>query len=192
MATSTPVREWQKEVKGVEYLISTSIDLLDLDMINNAFESEEMYVLGQTPRHRYPETHAPTFNYARRLRVPPAIPEPATVSEPSTPRTPSPSINGPSPAAPKQIGLARFITDHVSTCYLTDVYISPSHRGLDLGKWLVASCGEVIDSMPALRRAFLVATPGKGMAFYGKELGFWDASEESGKIAVMTRRGFAL
>ncbi|OQO08354.1 hypothetical protein B0A48_06224 [Cryoendolithus antarcticus] len=191
MATSTPVREWRKEVKGVEYLISTSIDLLDLDMINNAFESEEMYWAKRLDIDtlKLMLQHSTTLGV---YEVPPAIPEPATVSEPSTPRTPSPSIVGPSPAAPKQIGLARFITDHVSTCYLTDVYISPSHRGLDLGKWLVASCGEVIDSMPALRRAFLVATPGKGMAFYGKELGFWDASEESGKIAVMTRRGFAL
>ncbi|KAK6441321.1 hypothetical protein LTR95_002446 [Oleoguttula sp. CCFEE 5521] len=191
MATSTPVREWRKAVKGIEYLISTSIDLLDLDMINNAFDSEEMYWAKRldTDTLKLMLQHSTTLGV---YELPPSIPSAASVSEPSTPRTPSPSTDGPSPVAPKQIGLARFITDHVSTCYLTDVYIAPSHRGLDLGKWLVGCCGEVIDSMPALRRAFLVATPGKGMEFYGKELGFWDAGEERGKIAVMTRRGFAL
>ncbi|KAK6439854.1 hypothetical protein LTR95_003930 [Oleoguttula sp. CCFEE 5521] len=191
MANPIPVREWRREVKGVEYLISTCFDLLDLEMINNAFESEEMYWAKRLdiPTLQLMLQHSTTLGV---YEVPPTVPPPATISEPSTPRTPSPSTDGPSQPTPKQIGLARFITDHVSTCYLTDVYISPSHRGLDLGKWLVACCGEVIEAMPALRRAFLVATPGKGTEFYGKELGFWDAGEESGKIAVMTRRGFAL
>nr|OQO22635.1 hypothetical protein B0A51_11443 [Rachicladosporium sp. CCFEE 5018] len=175
MATSTPVLEWRKEVKGIEYLISTSIDLLDLEMINNAFESEEMYWAKRLDIDtlKLMLQHSTTLGV---YEVPPAIPEPATVSEPSTPRTPSPSTDGPSQPRPKQIASRA----------------SSQTTGLDLGKWLVACCKEVIDFMPALRRAFLVATPGKGMEFYGRELGFWDAGEERGKIAVMTRRGFAL
>lgn len=56
----------------------------------------------------------------------------------------------------RQIGFARVITDYATFAYLADVFVLESHRGLGLGKWLVA----VIDSHPKLKglRRWLLAT----------------------------------
>ncbi|RVX75995.1 hypothetical protein B0A52_00352 [Exophiala mesophila] len=43
-----------------------------------------------------------------------------------------------SPSHRTLIGFARWITDHVTVVYLTDVYILPNYRGRGLAKWLLA------------------------------------------------------
>lgn len=55
-----------------------------------------------------------------------------------------------------QIGLARVVTDFASFAWLCDVFIEESHRGKDLGKWLMES----VLSHPDLQglRRFLLAT----------------------------------
>ncbi|KAJ9620136.1 hypothetical protein H2203_007901 [Taxawa tesnikishii (nom. ined.)] len=113
------------------------------------------------------------------------MPPPSTTSSPSSPRTPSPSVE--SDETLEQIGFARFITDYVSLLYLTDVYIVPEHRGGGIGKWLIACCREVIDSMPNVRRVMLMASPDHGKKFYEKELGLYDMEKERDVVVAMTR-----
>lgn len=123
-------------------------------------------------------------------KVSPAVPAAASASEPSSPRTPSPTLEQEQQETYQQIGMARFITDHVTTAYLTDVFMDPDHRHFGLGKWLIACCKEIMESMTAFRRGFLMASPGAGEEFYAKSLGFWDVHEEHDKCIAMTRRGF--
>jgi GNAT superfamily N-acetyltransferase len=55
-----------------------------------------------------------------------------------------------------QVGFARMITDQATFAYLADVFITPTHRGKGLSKWLV----ETILSHPELQglRRILLAT----------------------------------
>lgn len=96
----------------------------------------------------------------------------------------------PEPERLQMIGIARFVTDHVTTMYLTDVYVAPEHRGSGLGKWLVGCCGEVIEGAPHLRRALLMASPGEGQKFYEKALGMRDLGDEREHVVGMTTRKF--
>ncbi|KAF1349701.1 hypothetical protein BDV97DRAFT_296297 [Delphinella strobiligena] len=86
----------------------------------------------------------------------------------------------------EQIGFARFVTDHLTTFYLTDVYTAPEHRGKGLGKWLIACCKQIIKDAKHLRRAALMASPGEGKKFYEKELGMHDIAEDADKVLCMT------
>jgi GNAT superfamily N-acetyltransferase len=38
----------------------------------------------------------------------------------------------------QQVGFARLVTDHATFAWLCDVFITESHRGRGLGKWLIA------------------------------------------------------
>ncbi|KAF5854749.1 hypothetical protein ETB97_012266 [Aspergillus alliaceus] len=55
------------------------------------------------------------------------------------------------------IGIARCITDYTTFVYLTDVYVHSDHQGKGLGSWLVKCVGEIIDTMPYVRRIRYVA-----------------------------------
>ena len=90
----------------------------------------------------------------------------------------------------QQIGFARFITDHVTTFYLTDVYVVPEHRGTGLGRWLIQCCNEILEDKKALRRVMLMASPGEGVEFYEKELGMMQIDKEK-HVLCMTRTGKA-
>jgi hypothetical protein len=188
-----PPREWRRnKTDDHEFIISTDPERLDHDFINNAFDTEEMYWAKRLPH----ETLSLMLSQSITLgiyEITPHLPPPSTSSSPSSPRTPSPTLEASSTNANsnwKQVGMARFITDYVSTCYLTDVYVLPSHRNYKLGKWVVTCCKEVIDTMPALRRAFLVASQGMGKQFYARELGMWDVEEEKEHLAIMTVKTF--
>lgn len=188
-----PPREWRKSNTGIDFIISTASNKLDLEFINNAFASEEMYWAKPLPLETLKLMLQSSLTLGIYQLTPSDLPPPASISEPSSPRTPSPTLDSAADEEQwQQVGLARFITDHVSTCYLTDVYVSPSHRQHQLGKWVVSCCKEVIDSMPALRRAFLVSSQGVGKKFYERELGFWDVLEEREMLAVMTRKTFGV
>ena len=39
----------------------------------------------------------------------------------------------------RQVGFARLVTDYATFSWLCDVFILKSHRGLGLGKWLIAT-----------------------------------------------------
>lgn len=89
----------------------------------------------------------------------------------------------------EQIGMARFITDHTTFAWLTDVYVVPAYQGMGLGKWLVECCKEFVDQIPALRRAMLLTShPEQNASFYEKYLGMSAQVQDPGRQLVMTTR----
>ncbi|KAI7217099.1 hypothetical protein KC333_g4436 [Hortaea werneckii] len=176
---------WEKFDQTGSFIISTRPELLEHDFINNAFASEEMYWAKPVPHAQLVTLLSNSITlglYERQPIEPTANPE----EEQSLP----PGTSQSSEDHPKQIGMARFITDHVTTAYLTDVYVAPGHRKSGLGKWLVACCHEVIEAHPALRRVLLAASPHVGKPFYARELGMWDVLEEKETVAIMSRKRF--
>jgi len=56
---------------------------------------------------------------------------------------------------PRQIGLARMVTDRATFAYLCDVYVLPELRGKGLGTWLM-ECVVAHPDLQGLRRISLV------------------------------------
>lgn len=186
--TQTQARNWRKETKQGDVMISTARDLLDLDFINTAFGSEDMY-WAKSLDHDHLELMLSQSQTLELYKIIPGVPPEAEVPQPTTPET---AIEGQPQEQLQQIGLARFVTDYVTTTYLTDVYVLREHRKEGLGRWLVGCCNEVINEMPALRRAVLMTDPKVGKAFYERELGFSDVRDESERVVAMNRRAFVL
>ena len=114
--------------------------------------------------------------------------------DPSSPRTPSPTLEDLEPEIYKQedwqqIGLARFATDHVTFAYLTDVYISRDHRASGLGSWLMKCCNEWMDGLPFLRRAMLMASESVGKDYYAKVFGMEDVAGMGHDLVCMSKTG---
>ncbi|GAB7357630.1 hypothetical protein MBLNU459_g0128t1 [Dothideomycetes sp. NU459] len=220
MADPTAIREWRRTQHGAHYLISTDPTLLSHTFINRAFSTPDMYWAKSLPAADLRTLLATSQTLGLYLQLPAGMSSSATASNPSSPRAASPTVEEPEspsmdapdaafaaataraatppPAAAaavgpgnvQMVGLARFVTDHVTTLYLTDVYVLPEHRGGGLGKWLIACCNEVIDSTPHLRRAILMASPDEGKKFYNKALAMHDLDDEREHCVAMTRRGF--
>ena len=180
-------RDWQKTINEVEYHISTRTALLDIDFIGNAFGTDDMYWAKSIPNDQIMAMLASSTTLGL-YRVNPQLLSPKTEGSPSSPRTPSPTTEDISSERLEMIGLARLQTDHVTTAYLTDVYVLPGYRAVGLGRWLIACCNEIMEDMPAKRRAFLMTGPDVGKRFYTRELGFWDVSEEKDFAVCMTKR----
>ena len=185
------IREWRRETANSDYVVSTSIKLLDRDFVNHAFASEDTYWAKPLPLEQL-ETMLSQSTTLGLYKVSPIVPPAKSADSPSSPRTPSPTLETEPEERLEQIGMARWITDRVTTCYLTDVYVLPEYRTRGLGKWLIACCKEVMDGMPALRRGFLMTDPVQGRAFYSKEMDFWDVRDEAEYAICMTRRAFKL
>lgn len=187
-ADLTKTREWRKQTSDGEILISTSIDLLDRNWINTAFGTDDMYWAKPLPRDQLELMLQKSLTLGMYTSTP-SLPEPKTANSPSSPRTPSPTLES-HDAELEQIGLARFNTDYITFAYLTDVYILPRYRKDGLGKWLVACCREVVEGMPELRRGLLFTSPVVGRRFYERELGWRDVGEERDHLACMTMKGW--
>jgi len=198
--TAPPIRSWRTTRASKEYLISTSPSLLSHDFIQAAFATEEMYWAKPLPAADLALMLSSSLSLGMYVVKHPStsshLPPPRTISEPSTPREGSPTVSlhdedetQDADETLEQIGFARFITDRVTTFYLTDVYVSAEHRGIGIGKWLVACCEEVMREAKHLRRSMLMATPGQGEKFYEQELGMYDIRKEE-HIVCMTRRYF--
>lgn len=87
-------------------------------------------------------------------------------------------------SGPRQIGLARLITDGVSFGYLTDVYVLPEYQGKGLGRWLMACLSDVTNAWPHLRRVMLV-TSGSRLDLYKKTLGVEDWNDRKQQSLVI-------
>jgi GNAT superfamily N-acetyltransferase len=61
-----------------------------------------------------------------------------------------------------QVGLARVVTDYGVFAYLCDVIIHEDHRGLGLGRWLLATVHEHPD-LQNLRRWLLITRDAHGL-----------------------------
>jgi GNAT superfamily N-acetyltransferase len=65
-------------------------------------------------------------------------------------------------AGPRQIGLARVVTDYATFAYLCDVYVHADYRGHGLGQWLM-SCVVAHPDLQTLRRFGLVTRDAHGL-----------------------------
>ena len=65
-------------------------------------------------------------------------------------------------AGPRQIGLARVVTDYATFAYLCDVYVHADFRGHGLGQWLM-SCVVAHPELQTLRRFLLVTADAHGL-----------------------------
>ena len=180
-------REWRRETSDGEYCISTALRHLDVDFINSSFGTEDMYWAKSIPKEQIVALLAQSLTLGV-YKVLPAVPPAASSDSPSSPRTPSPTLESEPQERLQQVGMARFVTDRMTAAYLSDVYIHPDYRAFRLGKWLIECCKEVMDAMPAMRRGFLLANPDVGKKFYERELGFYDMNEEREKVVCMTKR----
>ncbi len=92
----------------------------------------------------------------------------------------------------EQVAMARFITDRLTVFYITDVYVTHAHRGRGLGEWMADCTREIMDGMPHLKRAMLMATPGaddsplesKSISFYKERLGMEVFEQGKGVVAM--------
>lgn len=185
MEPSTPKdREWRRETDSGEYLVSSFIGNFDIDWINTAFDTKDMFWAKALPREQISMMLSQSFTLGL-YKVSPAVRDAKRDDSPSSPRTPSPTLEDEPRENLRQVGIARFITDHITFAYLTDVFIDDGHRDLGLGKWLIKCCQEVMAAMPALRRGMLLTTPDVGSRFYTRELGFYDVNEEKEHMICM-------
>jgi GNAT superfamily N-acetyltransferase len=67
--------------------------------------------------------------------------------------------------SPRQIGLARVISDYTTFAWLCDVFIHEDYRGLGLGKWLMETVHKHPD-LQGLRRWMLATKDAHGL--YGQ------------------------
>lgn len=93
------------------YLISTDVDKLDIDMIHT-YLAEESYWSAGISREKVARfvLYSLCFGVYDRCET-----------------------------GDRQIGFARTVTDYTTFAYLADVFILDAYRGHGLGKWLVAS-----------------------------------------------------
>ncbi|WP_036169224.1 GNAT family N-acetyltransferase [Massilia sp. 9096] len=68
----------------------------------------------------------------------------------------------------RQIGYARFITDHATFAYMADVFVTDAYRGMGLGRWLV-ECMLAYPGVEGYRRLLLATTTA---AWLYEKLGF--------------------
>lgn len=88
---------------------------------------------------------------------------------------------------PRQIGLARVITDEVSLAYLTDVYVLEEFQGKGLGKWLIECVEAHISEWPELRRVLLLTSHSGKM--YEETLGVKPFLQGGHGITIFSKKG---
>ncbi|RDW95308.1 hypothetical protein BP5796_01071 [Coleophoma crateriformis] len=156
--------EWYKDT----FLISTARALLQPSAINAAFDSEQLYWAKALPEARLQKMLDGSLCFGVY-----ALPQSSA------------EIAG--RGSPKQIGLARLITDEVTFAWLTDVYILPEYQGKGLSTWLIECVNATLDSWPELRRAMLVTS--SGVEFYEKIMGMQKVESGKGNLSLMGKLG---
>ena len=157
------------------FLISTKISNIDVGWVQQAFGHEDMYWAQELPKEHIELLLSKSITLGLYK-----ITSPSSDDKVSTSDEPKEKL--------QQIGMARFMTDFVTCAYLSDVYIEREYRGDGIGKWLVGCCKEVENSIPYLRRGFLLTDPDVGKKFYGRELGYNDIHDEYDHVVMMTRK----
>jgi len=183
-------RTWQREDEHGSFVVSTKPQYLDHEFINDAFATEDMFWASRLPLDQLAKALSQSVTVGL-YEVRPAIPPAATVGEPSSPREESPTTDDAPREGYKQIGLGRLVTDHVTFAYLSDVYLAPEKRGLQLFPWLIGCVKDLLQAHPALRRATLLTGSESLEKFYERELGVWNMKEEP-RVTVMSRKAFGV
>ena len=182
-------REWRRTVAGMEYVLSTDRQILDEAFVAKMLGAHDTYwaqPLAATDLTRMLDNCLNLSLYQSE----PSFPPPKTVSEPSSPREGSPTLEDPSAEVKTQIGYARLITDAVTFAYLTDVYIVDDKRAAGLGRFIMEAVKEIVNDMPGLRRMLLLTSSPKSMKWYKEVFGMHDIhdeTEESGLVAMSTK-----
>lgn len=190
------VQEWRKD----GYLISTNHSLLNLEVINDAFDSEDVYWTTRMDPDQLRRMLDLSLCFG--IYREPGLAEigsigvtgngnvnhkdhgtsnphpdiftlfPILLSSPNLPQTnPTLSVSNPTPSTPNQIGFARLVTDTFSFAYLTDVFVLPAHRGQQLATWLMHCIHQTVTSWPDLRRVALFASGEHARRFYVQTMG---------------------
>lgn len=164
-------------VNGTHYLASNNPELVSLDFITSAYNDKTGGVYWSTPLD--PETTQLMVQNSSIMAIYRILPSHST--------TPLPALQ---PDHVQQIGMARFITDHVTHAYLTDVYVQPEMRGGGLGTWLVECCDEFLSGIPTLRKLMLAtSSPRRNAGFYRRMLGVDAPEQDPERHLIMVRSG---
>ena len=156
------IREWQKEVKGQAFLISTA-KTLPHDFIQAAFSNPAMY-------------WADPMSASHMAKL---LDNSCTLG---LYKVNDKTGNGRTP-----IGMARMVTDYITLAYLTDVYLLEEYRGLGLGQWLIHCCREIVLDVPELRFMVLLTGSEQAQRMYRRELGMKVMGTEE-RLAAMGAR----
>jgi GNAT superfamily N-acetyltransferase len=179
--------EWYKD----NYLISTNPSLIQPAAVNAAFDSDLMYWAKAMDEGELKKTLQNSLCFGVYI-----LPESSSdiagtfvtlsISSQSLLLLIKIEISG--KGSPKQIGLARLITDYVTIAYLTDVYILQEYQGKGLGTWLLSAVDEVLRSWKQLKRLCLMSSGNS--EWYEKALGVkeFEKGNKSG-LVFMTRKG---
>ncbi|KAK1633259.1 acetyltransferase [Colletotrichum phormii] len=163
-------KQWYKD----EYLISTDRSLVDLNAVNDAFDSELLWWTKRVPEVAL-----------KRL-----IDNSLCLGVYKLPQSTA-DIAG--KKGPELIGFARIVTDYATIGYLADIYVLPSHQGKGLAPWLMQCLNEILDEWPDLRRFLLLTSSTQASKLYEQALGTteWGMSH-SGKLYLLEKRGPAM
>lgn len=106
-ATNFAIQTYQRD----NYLISTDVDKLDINLIYTYLAEESYWAAGISHE-----------KVARFVRYSLCF-----------------GLYDQQEIGDRQIGFARIVTDYTTFAYLADVFILATYRGRGLGKWLIAS-----------------------------------------------------
>lgn len=197
--TSTRSRYALKSwIKG-SHLISTDPNLIPIPYLNTIFESKEFYWAKPLPAEAMEEMLESSLVFGVYKCSPDSSEKTALVGSPSTSAhqaSTSPPLHPDCDREPSHradlrfIGLARCITDYTTFLYLTDVWIDPTHQGAGLGRWLISTIQEFIESLPHLRRSVLFTGDWqRSVPFYEKLMGMTVLETKPGEgLAIMERK----
>ena len=86
----------------------------------------------------------------------------------------------------QQVGFARVITDFATFAYVCDFFISESHRGRGLAKWLISSILECPEIKP-LQRTCIVAAEAHGLY---RQMGFMGVQRPDAYLELVNRDAY--
>lgn len=132
MASQT--RQWTRSGADGDFLISTNTQLIDRDYVQKVFASEDAYWAWPLTSEQM-ETMLKSSTTLGLYHDLSGIPAAKTADSPSSPRTPSPTVDDENAKRLKQVGMARVVTDGITTglfstsppCIRTVVLIGKQH-----------------------------------------------------------------
>lgn len=157
-STYSTYQRWERGT----FFLSTDPSLLDLEAINNVFDTEWMYWTIRLPMAELKQAIASSACFG------------LFEAGNST-----------------QIGFARVVTDKVTFGYITDVYVLPEYRGTGLGGWLLDCVDEYLEGLPYLRWAMLRTSVETSRKAYGKRLGMMVLENKESGPWMMGKKGQA-
>lgn len=123
-------RSWRHKDSTGHYVISTATQLIDREFLTASFKTDDMYWAKPLSPDELELALSQSLTFGLYQSMPPTRRD---NDSPSSPTTPSPTLEAEKDEDLTQIGLARFVTDNVTFVYISDVYIVRDQRGKGLG-----------------------------------------------------------